>query len=200
MRLIADQISGARGGSELFSDISFALHSGDGMIITGPNGAGKSTLIRILAGLLSPSSGSVIFENGDGSRLEDAFHFLGSQNAMKDQLTASENLVFWQQFFGSASLTPLQALEAVNLPHIADLPFGYLSTGQKRRVAIARLLVVHRPIWLVDEPTSGLDKASEQIFASLATKHIKSGGILVAATHLPLGIDGLQTLHIGDPL
>ena len=92
----------------------------------------------------------------------------------------------------------LLALEAVQLAHVADIPFGYLSTGQKRRVAIARLLCIERPVWLVDEPTSGLDKASGQLFAALASSHLASGGILVAATHLPLGIAGLKSLHLGE--
>lgn len=197
MQLIVKDLAGARGGNQLFSDLSFTLNSGEGLAVTGPNGAGKSTLLRILAGLLPADSGSVAMVDDAGSAQADCFHFLGSLNAMKDQLTASENLAFWQQFLGHASGTPLQALEAVNLPHVADLPFGYLSTGQKRRVAIARLLCAHRPVWLVDEPTSGLDKASERLFADLASAHLKSGGILVAATHLPLGVEGLKTLVIG---
>jgi heme exporter protein A len=198
MRLVADQVSSARGGNQLFAGLSFDLNSGEGLAVGGPNGAGKSTLLRILAGLLPAQNGSVAMLNDHGLVETDCFHFLGSLNAMKDQLTASENLAFWQQFLGSAALTPLQALEAINLAHVADLPFSYLSTGQKRRVAIARLLCVHRPIWLVDEPTSGLDKASEQIFAALAQSHLRGGGILIAATHLPLGIDGLKTLTIGE--
>jgi heme exporter protein A len=199
MRLIAEQVSGARGGMELFSGLSCVLHRGEGLVITGHNGAGKSTFLRILAGLLAPSAGTVRFEKEDRTFAQDAFHFLGSLNAMKDQLTASENLAFWQQFLGSAALAPLQALEAVKLSHVADLPYGYLSTGQKRRVAIARLLCIHRPVWLVDEPTSGLDKASEQLFASLAQNYLNAGGILVAATHVPLGVADLQNLTIGEP-
>jgi heme exporter protein A len=197
MQLIVQDLVGARGGNELFTGLCFTLNSGEGLAVTGPNGSGKSTLLRILAGLLSAESGSITMCDETGSTETDCVHFLGSLNAMKDQLTASENLAFWQQFLGNAALSPTQALEAVNLPHIADLPFGYLSTGQKRRVAIARLLCADRPIWLVDEPTSGLDKASEQMFADLANAHLKRGGILVAATHLPLGIEGLRTLMIG---
>jgi heme exporter protein A len=200
MRLIVKDLAGERGGIELFANISFALDHGEGMAITGPNGAGKSTLLRILAGLLRPVGGSVQFLDGQGIASTDCFHFLGSLNAMKDQLTASENLAFWQAFMQSTvtDIAPQKALEAVNLSHVADLPFGYLSTGQKRRVAIARLLCVHRPVWLVDEPTSGLDKASEHLFAVLAQHHLNAGGILVAATHLPLGITRLKTLHIGE--
>ncbi len=201
MQLIVKDLAGERGGSILFSGISLALKSGEGLAVTGQNGSGKSTLLRILAGLLRPANGNVHMLDENGAVTLDCFHFLGSLNAMKDQLTASENLAFWQGFMHSTKtdISPLQALEAVKLSHVADLPFGYLSTGQKRRVAIARLLCIHRPVWLVDEPTSGLDKASEQLFSMLAANHLSSGGILVAATHLPLGIEGLQQLHIGDP-
>ncbi len=201
MRLVADGLGGTRGGTELFSGISFVLGPRDGMAVTGANGAGKSTLLRILAGLFRQSSGTVSIVEGDGKPVPDALHYLGPLNAMKDQLTAAENLAFWQGFLPShetaKAMDVEEALDAVRLPHISDIPFGYLSTGQKRRVAIARLLCVHRPVWLVDEPTSGLDKASEQLFAGLAIDHLAKGGVLVAATHLPLGIDELQTLVIG---
>ncbi len=201
MRLVVENLAGERGGNELFAGISFALGKGEGLAVTGPNGSGKSTLLRILAGLLRPAAGSICMLDDQAEPALDCFHFLGSLNAMKDQLTATENLAFWKSFLGNenAGMSPLDALDAVKLPHVADLPFGYLSTGQKRRVAIARLLCVQRPLWLVDEPTSGLDKASEKMFADLAQNHLDQGGILVAATHLPLGISGLKTLTIGDP-
>lgn len=201
MRLLAKSIAGERGGNDLFSNINFTLNRGEGLVLTGPNGAGKSTLLRILAGLLHARSGSMTIVEDNGEPACDAFHLLTVQNAMKDQLTAAENLAFWKGFLhdhpSGNGLSPFAALEAVRLPHVADLPFGYLSTGQKRRVAIARLLAIHRPVWLVDEPTSGLDKASEALFADLASVHLKSGGILVAATHLPLGIEKLQHIVIG---
>jgi heme exporter protein A len=200
MKLIVQDLAGERGGNELFSGVSFVLNKGEGLAVTGPNGSGKSTLLRILAGLLRPTVGTVEMLSDQEETVLDGFHFLGSLNAMKDQLTAAENLAFWKSFLSidASGLTPAKALDAVKLPHVADLPFGYLSTGQKRRVAIARLLCVHRPLWLVDEPTSGLDKASEKMFADLAQAHLKAGGILIAATHLPLGIDGLNSIAIGE--
>lgn len=201
MRLIAEEVAGERGGTGLFRDLSFVLGPGEGLVLTGPNGAGKSTLLRVIAGLLRPSAGQVRFVEDNGSPAHEPFHFLSAQNAMKDQLSTLDNLGFWQKFLPShtsgSGLAPLAALKRVGLLHTADLPFGYLSTGQRRRVAIARLLVSHRPVWLTDEPTSGLDKASESLFAAIASEHLKSGGILVAATHLPLGISGLQELQIG---
>jgi heme exporter protein A len=199
MRLIAEGITGERGGTELFRDVSFVLGPGEGLVLTGPNGAGKSTLLRILAGLLRPSAGLVQFLDDKGEPANEPFHFLSAQNAMKDQLSTLDNLGFWKDFLPSSGpgITPQAALERVGLAHTADLPFGYLSTGQRRRAALARLLVSHRPVWLTDEPTSGLDKASESLFAGIASEHLKSGGILIAATHLPLGISGLQQLVIG---
>src|SRR5690606_594406 len=107
----------------------------------------------------------------------------------------AENLGFWRDFNGAALRTVPEALEMVGLEAIGDLPFGYLSTGQKRRAAIARLLVSHRPVWLLDEPTAGLDKASESRFAGLMRAHLEGGGIIVAATHLPLGLEGAGELR-----
>lgn len=201
MQLVADRVSGGRGGFELFSGISMILENGEGLVITGPNGAGKSTLLRILTGLLLPSHGTVRFLDDAGTHMHDAFHYLGTSNAMKDQLTVKENLHFWKGFqtgVSGSGLEPVDALQEVNLGHVAGLPFGYLSTGQKRRVALARLLLSDRPVWIIDEPTSGLDTASGHLFASLASKYLRSGGILVAASHIDLRIDGLRHLQIGN--
>jgi heme exporter protein A len=214
MRLVVDQIAGDRGGNTLFSQLSFTLEQGQGLIVTGANGSGKSTLLRVLAGLMRPSQGTVRYEDEQGQAPMPC-HYLGALNAMKDQLTVRENLEFWAAHLTledrsetaqkppeddtpRARNTLEAALDAVCLPHVIDMPFGFLSTGQKRRVAIARLLAIHRPVWLVDEPTSGLDRASESLFADIAKTYLAGGGILVGATHLPLGIDGLQHLHIGS--
>ncbi|MDH6231421.1 heme exporter protein A [Mesorhizobium soli] len=199
MRLIAENIEGRRAGEAIFSGIGFTLSEGDGLIVTGPNGAGKSTLLRVVAGLLPLADGRLVFEDGgeDFPSVESACHFLGPDNAMKTALTVSENLAFWQSFFGRPHLSILEALEMVGLETIGHLPFGYLSTGQRRRVSIAKLMVSHRPVWLLDEPTSGLDKHSEAHFSELMRTHLLGGGMIVAATHLPLGLEGLQELRMG---
>lgn len=196
MRLIAEKLAGERGGEEVFSDIGFTLGPGESLVITGPNGAGKSTLLRVIAGFLPAAAGRALLEDGgeDWPTLASALHYLGPQNAMKTALTVVENLRFWQDYNGAARLTVDDALDAVGLEAIGHLPFGYLSTGQRRRAAIARLLVSHRPLWLLDEPTSGLDKASEGRFAELMRSHLAEGGIIVAATHLPLGLEGGKAL------
>jgi heme exporter protein A len=116
---------------------------------------------------------------------------------MKPTLSVTENLAFWRDFCGDARLDTEEALEAVGLGGIGHLPFGYLSTGQRRRTAIARLLVSYRPLWLLDEPTSGLDKASEGRLAGLMKAHCQAGGIIVAATHLPLGLEQAEELRMG---
>jgi heme exporter protein A len=200
MRLIAENLGGERGGETVFSGIDFALEKGQALIVTGPNGVGKSTLLRVVAGLLPVAAGRVLIEGGgeDFPSVASAGHYLGHQNAMKTALSVAENLRFWRDFSGADFLSAEQALEAVGLDGIGHLPFGYLSTGQRRRAAIAKLLVSRRPLWLLDEPTAGLDKASEERFAVLMRKHLEEGGIVVAATHLPLGLDGAKALVMGE--
>lgn len=199
MRLIAENLSGERGGEAVFAGIGFSLEDGAALVVTGPNGSGKSTLLRVIAGLLPHIVGRIAVEGGgeEFSTVTLACHYLGHQNAMKSALTVSENLVFWREFCGDGKLGISDALEEVGLGGLGHLPFGYLSTGQKRRAAIAKLLISHRPVWLLDEPTAGLDKASEAQFAELMKAHCAAGGIIIAATHLPLGLVGAETLEMG---
>jgi heme exporter protein A len=199
MRLIAENLGGERGGETVFSGIGFALEKGQALIVTGPNGAGKSTLLRVVAGLLPVAAGRVLVEGGgeDFPSIASACHYLGHQNAMKTALSVAENLRFWRDFSGADFFSAEEALETVGLDGIGHLPFGYLSTGQRRRAAIAKLLVSRRPLWLLDEPTAGLDKASEERFGGVMRKHLESGGIIVAATHLPLGLEGARELRMG---
>ncbi|RVC00065.1 heme ABC exporter ATP-binding protein CcmA, partial [Mesorhizobium sp. M7A.F.Ca.CA.002.15.2.1] len=146
MRLIAENLGGERGGDAVFSGIGFALEECQALIVTGPNGSGKSTLLRIIAGLLPAAEGSVRIEGvmkvEDGGEafpsVASACHYLGHQNAMKPALSVAENLRFWRDFNGDGQLGVEEALETVGLGGIGHLPFGYLSTGQRRRAAIAR--------------------------------------------------------------
>ena len=202
MRLIAENLGGERGGEPVFADIGFALGQSEALTVTGPNGSGKSTLLRIIAGLLPASAGTVRLEEGgeDWPNVPAAAHYLGHQNAMKTALTVTENLAFWRDFLGEPHLDIGEALEMVGLGDIGHLPFGYLSTGQRRRTAIAKMLVSWRPVWLLDEPTAGLDAASERQFAALMAAHLEDGGIIVAATHLPLGLEKARELRMGGHL
>ena len=201
MRLIAERLSGGRAGETLFSDIGFDLGPGEALIVTGPNGSGKSTLLRTIAGLLPLEAGGLRLE-GVGEEWPSVAancHYLGHLDAMKTALTVTENMAFWRAFLGEERLAVGAALDKVGLGGIGHLPFGYLSAGQKRRAAIARLLVSHRPLWLLDEPTAGLDAQSETDFVALVTEHLGSGGIVVAATHQPLGIERAKALKLGMP-
>lgn len=198
MRLVAEKLAGERGGEIVFADISFALEAGAALVVTGPNGSGKSTMLRIVAGLLPAAGGAAQLEGGgeEWPTIASACHYLGHANAMKTALSVAENLGFWRDFLGHPHLSIDEALEMVGLPDIGRLPFGYLSTGQKRRVAIAKMLTSYRPVWLVDEPTAGLDKASEKGFEELMRLHLDDGGIVVAATHLPLDLPTAQRLEM----
>ena len=200
MRLIAEDLSGERGGRMVFAGVGFALAAGEALTVTGANGSGKSTLLRIVAGLLPHAGGSIRLEGGGEAfpTVASAAHYLGHLNAMKPTLTVTENLVFWREFCGDSELDVEAALETVGLGAIGHLPYGYLSTGQRRRAAIARLLVNRRPVWLLDEPTAGLDAESERQFATLMRSHLATGGMILAATHLPLGLEGAMELRMGE--
>ncbi len=198
LMLLANDLAGERGGETIFAGVSFALSDGEALVVTGPNGAGKTTLMRVLAGLLPAAAGSVRIEGG-GEAFPDiasAVHFLGPVNAMKTALSVRENLSFWQAFAGKRHLSVDDALDRVDLGHVADLPFGYLSTGQKRRIAIARLFLNFRPLWLLDEPTAGLDAQSSQALSRFVREHLAGSGMAIAVTHLPLDLAGAKTLEM----
>ena len=200
MRLEAEGLAARRGGDMIFEGIGFALSAGEGMVVTGPNGAGKSTLLRVLAGFIRPAAGVArMVDVGESSAEIFAHaHFLSPLNAMKPALTVRENLGFWRAFGEDRWLAPDQALDRVDLGHVIDVPYSDLSTGQRRRVAIARLFLNRRPLWLLDEPTSGLDANAEAAFAGIVADHMASGGIAIAATHLPIRVDGIKRLRFSD--
>lgn len=199
MRLIAENVSVWRGGREVIRALSFAAGAGSGVILTGRNGAGKTTLIRVLAGFIRPESGRVRLEGGKAdASLGEQCHLIGHGNGLRSSLTVRENTRFWAEFLaGEASSAMVeQALGRLGLADLAEIPAGYLSAGQRRRLALARLLVAARPIWLLDEPTSSLDTASQEIVARLMAEHLAGGGLIVAATHLPLAVAGLDEVRL----
>jgi heme exporter protein A len=203
IRLVAEALSARRGEDLIFTNISFTLTAGEALILTGRNGSGKSTFLRVIAGLLLPDSGKARchIEGEDETRPAGEFsHYLGHRNGMKRELTVLENLLFWKDYLGdvgnSVGLGVEDAASAVDLAGILHLPYGYLSAGQQRRFAMARLLVAHRPIWILDEPTAALDSRADRLFEDLVRQHRASGGIVLAATHQPLGIEGAQTLEM----
>jgi heme exporter protein A len=128
--------------------------------------------------------------------LAEQAHYLGHCDALKPALSVAENLAFWRDFFGGEAGQPAQSLAAVGLDQAAHLPAAYLSAGQRRRLSLARLLAVKRPIWLLDEPAAALDASGQSLFAGLMSEHLAGGGLIVAATHGPLGIEAKE-LRIG---
>ncbi|HUL86664.1 MAG TPA: heme ABC exporter ATP-binding protein CcmA [Pseudolabrys sp.] len=198
MRLTADGLACNRGGREVFHNLSFALSSGEAMVVTGPNGAGKSSLLRMIAGLVRIVAGRLTLDGGErDTPLAEQCHYLGHQDAMKSALSVGENLKFWAEFFGARLSVIEPALEAVDLAPLAALPAAYLSAGQRRRLSIARLVAVPRPIWLLDEPTSALDSSSQKKLGELMQGHLGGGGMIVAAAHGPIGLSRARELKLG---
>jgi heme exporter protein A len=197
MRLSGRGIRCVRGGREVFAGLDFGASSGEALAVTGPNGSGKTSLLRLIAGLLTMAGGSVDLEDGQPElTLSEQAHYLGHRDALKPALSVQENLSFWRDFLGGEAFEPAESLTAVGLGHAAHLPAAYLSAGQRRRLSIARLLAVRRPIWLLDEPTSALDAAGQGMFAGLMSEHLARGGLIIAATHTPLGVSAKE-LRIG---
>ena len=196
MQITAENLSCERGGRTVFSNQNFALGSGEFLQLTGPNGSGKSSLLRLLANLSEPSLGNITLEGGSPDlTLGQQAHYIAHSDASKSALTVTENLNFWRDFLGGGDL--MRALQAVNLAALADYPAALLSAGQRRRLALARLALVPRPIWLLDEPSVGLDESAQKLLAGLMNGHLREGGLIVAATHVPLGLKPDASLVLG---
>jgi heme exporter protein A len=180
IRLTASGISCARGGRVLYDGLSFSLAAGDLLLLTGPNGSGKTSLLRQIAGLLPLDAGSLVRE---GFERAEETHFVGHIAAIKGTLTASENLAFWCDLYGSEGIAPEAALAKLKLASLAPLPARVLSAGQKRRLALARLVAVRRKLWLLDEPDTALDAEGRAILLEIIAEHRAQGGMIVMASH-----------------
>lgn len=177
-----------RGGRVLFRDLSFRVEAGKALCIEGANGVGKTSLLRVLGGFLTPAAGIVrIGDVDDPDERGKLVGWLGHQDGVKPQMTVRETLSFFAQLYRSDRKVDA-AMEAVGLARLADLPGQYLSAGQKKRVALARLKLCGRPLWLMDEPLASLDVAGKRIAADLIAAHCAGGGTAIVATHEPLGI------------
>lgn len=204
LTLSASALTCQRGGRTVFRDLDFAVTAGEALLVTGRNGAGKSSLLRMIAGLIRIAGGTLSLAGGDAERsIGEQAHYLGHSDALKPSLTVAENLAFWIAWLGGKgypssdlSSDPNQALGMVGLDSLVRLPAAYLSAGQRRRLSIARLIAVKRSLWLLDEPTSALDTASQAMLLDLMRTHVRRGGIVVAATHLPLGLEDARELKL----
>ncbi len=198
MRLSGSDLACQRGGREVFAGVSFSVASGEALTIVGRNGAGKSSLLRMVVGLVRIADGRIALDGGDPElNVAEQAHYLGHQDALKPSLSVAENLRFWSGFLGTGAADIAEPLAAVGLDTLADLPAAYLSAGQRRRLSIARILAVKRPIWLLDEPTSALDAAAQERLGEFMRAHIAGGGLILAATHSALGLADAQELRLG---
>lgn len=181
MKLISvKNLTVARGGMPVLEGLTFDLSTGEILVLRGPNGAGKTTLLRTLAGLQPPYGGTV-------EAPPDAVAYAAHADGLKSTLTVRENLMFWAGVYGGHDIEP--ALRDFNLASLSERPAGNLSAGQKRRLGLARLMVTHRPVWVLDEPTVSLDVASVALFAEAVKAHLTSGGAAIIATHIQLGFE-----------
>ena len=190
--LTVQNLSLNRGGRQLFAGLDFSLGAGQLLLLRGPNGAGKSSLLLALAGILRPETGRIDWHAEDAPRL----HLVGHQPGVKSRLTLLENLHFWRTVNGPTGMTPEAALEAVGLDGLGGLDAGYLSAGQTKRLALARLLVSDRKLWLLDEPAASLDTEGDALVARLIAERLSSGGGVIAATHDDIA-GATQTLQLG---
>ena len=197
MELQGAELACIRGGREVFRNVNFNVASGQALVVSGRNGAGKSSLLRLIAGLVRIASGRLTLSGGDPEiPVAEQAHYLGHQDALKPAFTVRENLSFWTDFLGAGhAIGP--ALQAVDLVRLADMPAAYLSSGQRRRLSIARLIAVPRTLWLLDEPTSSLDTPSQTRLAQLMQDHLGSGGIIIAAAHGAIGLERARELTLG---
>jgi len=186
-----------RGERVVFAGLSFALAPGGALLLVGANGAGKSSLLRLLAGLIPPAEGALLWQGEDALADRPAhaarLRYLSHQDALKPALTARENLAFFARLWGGEVEAALAALALLPL---AELPARVLSSGQKRRLALARLALGAAPLWLLDEPTVGLDSASVGLLGEMLARHRAAGGMVLAATHLPLPLPGAGELRL----
>lgn len=198
--LRADSLTLVRGERRLFADLSFTVGPGEALLLLGPNGTGKTSLLRLLAGLLKPEQGRVLWQDTPIDEDPEAFHralsFAGHLDAVKPVLTVAENLQFWARLHGGDRVA--EALDRFGLAALADIPARFLSAGQKRRLGLARIIAAPAHLWLLDEPTVSLDAGSVAALMAAVAAHRQAGGSVVAATHADLGLDDARSLDFGS--
>ena len=197
MKLSGHNLSCERGGRLVFAGLSFSVETGQMLVLRGANGAGKTTLLRVIAGLNEVADGELKFEGGGVDQpVSLSSQFIAHQDAFKPALTVEENLQFWSDYFGGGDVQ--LALQAFSLERLAGFSAALLSAGQKRRLALGRLAMIERPIWLLDEPTVGLDANSVGQLQTLMQNHLANDGIIIATTHIDLGIRQAKVLDFAE--
>lgn len=197
LRLVARDLACVRGGRVVFEGLSFAIAGGEALVVTGPNGAGKSSLLRQIAGLVDIAGGSLALDGGEAeATLSEQAHYIGHLDALKSAMSVRETADFWAGFLGGTERNIDDAFDVFDLAPLADLPVAYLSAGQRRRLALSRLVIAPRPIWLLDEPSVALDRASLARLVAAMERHLESGGLIVAATHQDLGLVRTTSLDL----
>jgi heme exporter protein A len=184
-RLAVNDLACRRGDRMLFRGLSFELKAGEALQIVGPNGTGKSSLLRIVAGLLRPLAGAV--------SLDGAIGLVDERPALEEHLPLGRALDFWARIDAPAPAAPELGLEA-----LLDVPVRFLSTGQRKRAALARLSRQQAPVWLLDEPLNGLDAQAARLCEVLVAEHCRVGGIALVASHQPFESPGLKQLDLMD--
>lgn len=193
-------VSFMRNENIIFNNINFKLGDGDLFQINGANGSGKSTLLRVLAGLLTPTEGDIHWHGENASHHRSDYQkdlfYLGHKNAIKDDLSPVENLEYVRLLKDKQTgVSCIEALQAFHLEKYRDYPVVKLSAGQKRKVALARLLIMETSTWLLDEPFTALDQAGKAILEDIIKTHIHNGGMVVFATHQAMEIQGCSVQH-----
>jgi heme exporter protein A len=203
MELILDGLACRRGGRTVFSGLSFRVPEGTVTLVRGPNGSGKSSLLRVIAGLLPPSDGDVRLGDvslaADPGAMQERVAFAGHLDAVKPALTVAANLDAWTGVFGASRRRTQLALARFGLDGIAGQSAGQCSAGQRRRLGLARLMLLDRPLWLLDEPTVSLDADAAALVAALVREHAAGGGIALVATHVDLDVGWAPVLEMAGP-
>lgn len=206
MALSVEQLACIRGERQLFSDLNFRLAPGEALLLRGPNGSGKSSLLRLLAGFLPPAEGRVLWDGAPALEDSDAhrarLQYLGHLDAVKSQLGTGDNLLFWARLYGLDPLAAVEAvksaLDAAGLQRQRHLPGRYLSAGQKRRLALARLLLKPSALWLLDEPTNALDTSATVWLGELLAAHRAKGGMIILASHVSVPMNDARELRLPE--
>ncbi len=182
-----------RGERTLFTGLNLRLEAGQACALTGPNGSGKTSLLRAICGLIAPEFGQIGFGDADPAQARaEGLHTLGHLDGLKVSRTAWEELRFWVDWMGGNQASARSAVERLEISALLDLEVRRLSAGQRRRLALARLLAAPRPLWLLDEPLSPLDSTWRQRFGDIMAEHLAGGGLILAAVHDPLPLASLS--------